>query len=550
MESYSSFVKIFQEFFQRHKKYVFLRGSLSLLNVPLEIVGFSFVISKIFLELKNNKPKNLVKWLIIAFILFFINELSFTAMDHLDSNTFPDFDIFLRKKISNQILDKNEIDFETIETGQVMSNLSKIPNYAITFLEQVNYYVYSFILSFFGFIFFMFYVNKYLGLVSLVLGLLYLYVFKANFSKTMETVMERENAENELMDQINDIFTNSLYIYSNGQLTQEKERLYQIQDNFKELLLQSAKEQIAFKQKIGYFNFFFFASIFLFGFYLHYKKIISLDKMILVSTAIFLLIRHMRNVSRSIVNILSYSGVSKSLDKFFDKNEVMFKQGSKQDGITKFNMKCTDLEFSYPSSEKLVFKNLSFEIKPNEQVAVLGPSGSGKSTLLKLLLGFYEPTKGTLLIDGIPIQQFNKNYLRSYINYIPQNPVLFNRTLYENITYGTEYSKEEVLAALHKLDVNFNFLERGLDTPLGKNGDRLSGGQKQIVLLLRNYFKHSKVLILDEPFSGLDYINKKIFTRLLNLLGKNRTIIIITHDMEFAKSMPKQILLQDFFVKK
>lgn len=550
MESYSSFIKLFKEFFNQNKKYVLIRGSISALNVPLEIVGISFIITKIFNELKKDKPQNLTKWIILATILIIINEVSYTIMDRMDAKTFPEFDIFLRKKISNQILDKNEVDFETIETGQIIGNLSKIPNYAITFLEQINFYVYSFLLSFTGFILFMYFVNPLLGIWTTIMGVIYVLIFKRNFSKSMEVVMDRENAENALMDQINDIFTNSLYIYSNGQLKQEKERLYQIQDEFKELLFLSQNTQIDFKRKVGYFNSFFFLGVFIMAFYLFKKGKINMDKMIMVGTATFLLIRYMRTISRGIVSLIGYSGISKSLDKFFDNNEVLFKGGDRMIGITNFSIKSMDLEFKYPSTENLIFKNLTFEIKPNEQIAILGPSGSGKSTLLKLLLGFYEPTKGSLLIDGIPIQQFNKNYLRSFINYIPQNPVLFNRTLYENITYGTEHSKEEVLKALHQLNIHFNFLERGLDTKLGKNGDRLSGGQKQIVLLLRNYFKHSKVLILDEPFSGLDYVNKEIFTRLLSILSQNRTIIIITHDLEFAQKMKKMILLQDFYVKK
>ena len=543
MESYSSFITIFKEFFQRHKKYVFVRGSISALNVPLEIVGISFVISKIFDELRRNKPENLLKWIIVAAILIIINDASYTIMDKMDATTFPEFDIFLRKKISNKILEKNEIDFETLETGQIISNLSKLPNHCITFLEQINFYLYSFLLSFTGFIIFMYFIDPYLGIGSTILGIIYIWIFKSNFSKTMEIVMQREHAENELMDQMNDIFTNSLYIYSNGQINQEKDRLNQIQDDFLQLLLQASDTQITFKRKVGYFNTFFFMGIFSMAFYLFRKGRLTMNATIMVGTATFLLIRYMRTVGRGIVSLIGYSGVSKNLEKFFDKNELFYKQGVKKSGITEFNIKCTDLEFSYPSSEKIVLKNMNFEIKPNEQTAVLGTSGSGKSTLLKLLLGFYEPTKGTLLIDGTPIQLFNKNYLRSFINYIPQNPTLFNRTLYENITYGTEHSKEEVIKSLDELNIHFDFLENGLDTSLGKNGDRLSGGQKQIVLLLRNYFKYSKVLILDEPFSGLDYINKEIFTRLLSLLGKDRTIIIITHDMELAHKIPKQIIL-------
>ena len=148
---------------------------------------------------------------------------------------------------------------------------------------------------------------------------------------------------------------------------------------------------------------------------------------------------------------------------------------------------------------------------------------------------------------GLICCQINRRYLRQHISYINQSTTLFDRTLIENTVYGTGQSKDTLRKKLKGMKVMqvFRELEKGLDTPVGKNGDRLSGGQRQILLMLRNYFRPAKVLILDEPTSAIDAYYKKYVIELINELKKSRTIIIITHDYSIVDNFTHKIKMDN-----
>jgi len=190
-----------------------------------------------------------------------------------------------------------------------------------------------------------------------------------------------------------------------------------------------------------------------------------------------------------------------------------------------------NLTFSYVKG-KDIFNNFSLEIKPKEKVAIVGPSGNGKSTLIKLIMGYYQVNDNNIFIDGKDINNFNLGSIRQQISYINQNTKLFNKTILENIQYGSNITINQLndLIKKYKLDKVFKNLSNGFNTKVGVNGDSLSGGQKQIIQLLRSYYKESKILILDEPTSALDNETKNIILQIIKDISKDSTLIVITHD--------------------
>ena len=147
-------------------------------------------------------------------------------------------------------------------------------------------------------------------------------------------------------------------------------------------------------------------------------------------------------------------------------------------------------------------------------------------------MGYYPVPINTIFIDGQDINKYNLNSLRKQITFINQNTKLFNKSIYDNIKYGNDISKEDIdnLYNLFNLDRIYKNLVNGFDTIVGVNGDSISGGQKQIILLLRNYFKQNKIIILDEPTAALDNDTRKTVIEIINIISKNSTLIIITHD--------------------
>ncbi len=183
--------------------------------------------------------------------------------------------------------------------------------------------------------------------------------------------------------------------------------------------------------------------------------------------------------------------------------------------------------------DKFVLENVSLKINKGEKVAFVGEIGSGKTTIVKLIMGFQPLVMGDITIGGVSINNVSNTDVRDKIFYIPQKPKLFNRTLYENIIYGLDKppSKESVVQLMNDLTLDVaDVFEKKMDENVGVEGNSLSGGQRQIVWLLRSIYRPSAILILDEPTSALDPDNKVVMISTIKKLSVGKTVIIISHD--------------------
>ncbi|WP_332065765.1 ABC transporter transmembrane domain-containing protein [Bartonella sp. CB189] len=191
------------------------------------------------------------------------------------------------------------------------------------------------------------------------------------------------------------------------------------------------------------------------------------------------------------------------------------------------------VNFNYPTRpDEKILRSLSFSIKAGETVAFVGASGAGKSTIFSLLLRFYDPMKGKIRFDGIEIDHLSLQDLRSSISYVPQEAVIFDGTLRDNIIFGTENVSEEQIITAAKTANAFEFIEslpEGFNTKVGERGIMLSGGQKQRIGIARAILKNAPLLLLDEATSALDASSEKLVQEALEGLMKNRTTLVIAH---------------------
>ncbi|CAG8226292.1 unnamed protein product [Penicillium olsonii] len=206
-----------------------------------------------------------------------------------------------------------------------------------------------------------------------------------------------------------------------------------------------------------------------------------------------------------------------------------------------------NVTFSYPTRPAVkIFNELNFEIPQGTNVAVVGPSGGGKSTIASLLLRFYSPTEGRVLINGKDINGMNAKSLRRKIGVVSQEPVLFSGTIAENISYGLpRATRSEIIAAARKANCQFiSDFPSGLDTHVGARGAQLSGGQKQRIAIARALIKNPDILILDEATSALDAESETLVnSALASLLRGNNTTISIAHRLSTIKRSDTIIVL-------
>jgi len=212
------------------------------------------------------------------------------------------------------------------------------------------------------------------------------------------------------------------------------------------------------------------------------------------------------------------------------------------------SIKLKNVSYNYPDNDEDVLSDLSLEIKDGQKVGLVGHSGAGKSTLVSLLLRFADPTNGSIEISNTDISTVTQKSLRENIAYVPQEPMLFHRTLRENITYGkidaTENQINEAITKANALDF-IQKLPKGLDTLVGERGIKLSGGQRQRVAIARAILKDAPILILDEATSALDSESEKLIQDSLVKLMKNRTSIVIAHRLSTIAKLDRIVVLDN-----
>jgi subfamily B ATP-binding cassette protein MsbA len=197
-----------------------------------------------------------------------------------------------------------------------------------------------------------------------------------------------------------------------------------------------------------------------------------------------------------------------------------------------------------------VLRDIQLKIEPGEVIAFVGPSGSGKTTLVNLVPRFYSPTKGSILLDGHPIEEYRLKDLRLQIGFVSQDVILFNDTIAANIAYGVVQQKDidrvrvtEAVAAANLTEM-IRDLPDGIDTVIGDNGNRLSGGQRQRLAIARAVYKNAPILILDEATSALDSESERLVQEALEYLMQGRTTLVIAHRLSTIENADRIAVLE------
>ncbi|MBT4856787.1 ABC transporter ATP-binding protein [Candidatus Uhrbacteria bacterium] len=260
-----------------------------------------------------------------------------------------------------------------------------------------------------------------------------------------------------------------------------------------------------------------------------------------------MIIRKMWDIGRYIRDTYeAYAEAKEMVEILNTPHAIRNTKSAKSLEVTGGEIKFENVEFSYAKTRKVIDK-MSLKIKHNERVAFVGPSGAGKSTIVKLLFRLFDIQRGKILIDGQRLTKVTHESLRENISLVPQEPILFHRSLMENIQYGRrDASKEEVIAAAKKARCHdfIMDLSSGYDTLVGERGVKLSGGERQRVAIARAILKDAPILVLDEATSSLDSESEVLIQEALEELMKGRTTIVIAHRLSTILKMDRIIVME------
>ncbi|KNH10248.1 Lipid A export ATP-binding/permease protein MsbA [Candidatus Burkholderia brachyanthoides] len=221
------------------------------------------------------------------------------------------------------------------------------------------------------------------------------------------------------------------------------------------------------------------------------------------------------------------------------------KGGGRRLDCTRGEVEFRDVSFAY-SVDRPALDHVSFKVAPGEMVALAGPSGSGKTTLVNLLPRFFDPRGGQVLVDGVPITEYDLHDLRGQMAMVSQDVVLFNDSIAANVAYGQTPDREPVMSALTAANLAdvVNGLPEGIDTLIGGNGMRLSGGQRQRLAIARAIYKDAPILILDEATSALDSESERHVQAALETLMKGRTTLVIAHRLSTIERADRILVME------
>jgi len=274
-----------------------------------------------------------------------------------------------------------------------------------------------------------------------------------------------------------------------------------------------------------------------------------------VSIALFILIYLQRIASQLFTLGEMLNGYSQALLEASPMSEMLLKEikvndkpGAKILKDINPEILMQNISFCYNDSSEKVIKDLDLSIEAGEKIGLIGHSGAGKTTITNLLLRFADVNSGAILIDGHDIRDITQESLRLNIAYVPQEPMLFHRSLRENIAYGKiNATDKEILKAAKQANA-LEFIERlphGLDTTVGERGVKLSGGQRQRIAIARAILKDAPILVLDEATSALDSESEQLIQDALAKLMKGRTSIVIAHRLSTIAKLDRIVVLSD-----
>jgi len=279
--------------------------------------------------------------------------------------------------------------------------------------------------------------------------------------------------------------------------------------------------------------------------YMAVHSLISPGDVVLVITIIFRIESFLQNLGANVNRASNLWGqIAESLKEIVEPHEIPDRTGATSLHVTSGKIDFQDVDFSYP--EMRVFENFSLHIPAGQRVGLVGRSGSGKSTLVRLLLHHHEIQSGGITIDDTDIASVTQESLRRKISIVPQEPLLFHRTIAANISYGRpEATHDEIVAAaaLAQADAFIRRLPHAYESMVGERGIKLSGGERQRIAIARAILKNAPILLLDEATSALDSESEVAIQTALHRLMERKTVIAIAHRLSTLREMDRIIVL-------
>jgi len=534
--------KLVKPFYNKYKLYIFIYTFCVALSYPLESIIIPKIYSGFFQNLKDNITYNSFFDFFKKIIFFlFITSLASFVVTKLDIFLIPEFNASIANVFYEKILYYYENNYTDLELGRLLTRINGLPSILREVTSDLFIWILPKMLTIVIINLYFFKHNKLLGLLSFSCVLLAIFYNYIKSKKCIELSSNKykfyENKSENLQDRLSNLYS----IYSAGNVNDELNNYIEINEQFKTVHRDSMKCNTNIKFTNNITTTFIFIGLSTFVVYLYKSKQFDKDQLITILMVLLFYIPCLNTIITYFPDYINHLGIISSIDDYVD--QICVEHPPKQDIIiTNGKIEIKNLTFSY-NNKNNIFENFNLLINANDKIAIIGPSGNGKSTLIKLIMGYYPVPENTIFIDGQDINQYSLASLRRQISYLNQTTKMFNKSIYDNIKYGNDISNDDINFAYTKFNLDSIFKNVDFNDLVGVTSGKISGGQSQVILLLRIYFKKSKIVILDEPTAALDNLTKEKVVNIIKEISLNSTLIIITHDKSNLQLTNKKIEL-------
>ena len=552
--------RFFKEIWQTNKKLFLISSFCRLIAalLPVVILWIGKIIIDEIIRITTQGEKDfseLWKYVLLEFILVVISDLVSRAISLTDGILGDQYNI----NTSIKIIEKtNEVDISLLENSEFYDKLERARTQTMGRVDLMSNVLgqaqttISIITLVAGLIYF----EPYL-IILLVLSIIPSFINEVRFSQQQYSLARSWTAERRELDYLRFIGANDktakeikLFGLTNFVVNRFKNLATKYFNLNKTLVIKRSSYGFLFNL-LGSISYY---AAYVFIIYRVLSGIITLGELTFLSGSFNRLMKSLQDFFSKFTRI---SESSLYLKDYFDFIDISIEPKTKEDiplpKVIQKGFEVKNVFFAYPESENQILRDVSFSIKAGEKIAFVGQNGAGKTTLTKLLLRFYEPTSGEILLDGVNINRYNKSEYQAYFGVLFQDFFRYEFTVKENIAIGKideidNQVRIEKAAELSLADEVVSELTYGYEQQLGKRfvkGQELSGGQWQKIALARAYMKNAEVMILDEPTSALDAkAESEVFERFIHLI-KNKTSVIISHRFSTVRQADRIIVLEE-----
>lgn len=537
------------------------------LAFPMEKILVPHLFGNILTNITDNKPINVLKWSVIRLMtVWVLIQCLFVLSYKLDSYLVPRLQTYIRNILLDKFIDGNDENFEELEIGNIITKIIKLPTSIKDLFYLFKIELTSDIVVILGSLVYFAYIHPILGIKYLIDIAIFVYLSNSMYMNCIKKSMSKERIFDKMHDDIQDVLQNLSSIYTNNKSDQEKSFLNKKQKGYEKEYANDMGCVFRYRIMYSFLFMFVFLGMGTLSYILFQNKEITRNVLISLLIVILSVSGKFLNFIWKIKEIMSSLGVLYEINRF-TKN-IDNKETRKQlinnadipyryDNLEHYDIDINNLKYivNVNNKKQIILNNISLYIPENQTVLILGPVGSGKSSLMKILIGLKTQTSGDIYIGGSNYDNISNSVIRDkYITYVPQNSTLFNRTLWDNIMYGvnSDYDQNDVIKILDDMELHdiSKFVSENINKNVGKQGDKISGGQRQIVCLLRAILKQTPIVILDEPTSSLDSNTKQQVLRMIEYISKQKTLIIVTHDNDLMPYANRVIYMDNGKIKR